>query len=101
MPYQAGPKAKLLESNEIAKILELEAIVLGQNERASHMIFVQKRGSMLPLCVDYGKVNVVRMRQFYPIFQMGESIHVLGDATIFSVLDANSGYWQVEIVKRR
>lgn len=35
----------------------------------------------------------------YPLTRLDECIDMLGDATIFSILDANSRNWQVEISK--
>lgn len=30
---------------------------------------------------------------------MNQCIHLLGDAAVFTTLDGNSGYWQIEIAK--
>lgn len=39
------------------------------------------------------------IRDLYPMPCMDECIDLLGDATIYSTLDANSGYWQVEFAE--
>lgn len=42
------------------------------------------------------KLNAVTVRDSYPIVQMDECIDSLRDALIFSTVDANHSYWQVE-----
>ena len=39
------------------------------------------------------------MRDSYPLPRMDECIDSLGDATVFTTLDCNSGYLQVEIAE--
>ena len=49
--------------------------------------------------MDYRKLNAVTVRDSYPLLRMDECIDSLGDATVFTKLDGNSGYWQVEIAE--
>jgi Reverse transcriptase (RNA-dependent DNA polymerase) len=48
-------------------------------------------------CVDYRKLNNLTERDVYPLPRLDECIDSLGDAVVFSTLDANSGYWQVSM----
>ena len=48
-------------------------------------------------CVDYRKLNAATVRNSHPLARMDECIDSLGDATVFTALDCNSRYWQVEI----
>lgn len=41
-------------------------------------------------------LNALKKRDSYPILCMDECIDSLGEATIFSALDADSGYWQIK-----
>ena len=49
------------------------------------------------LSVDYGKPDAVPVRNSYPLPRMDECIDSLSDSTLFTTLDCNRGYWQVEI----
>lgn len=42
-------------------------------------------------------MNASTVRDSYPVPQMDEYMDLLGQAVIFSMLDANSGYRQMEI----
>jgi Reverse transcriptase (RNA-dependent DNA polymerase) len=48
-------------------------------------------------CIDYRRLNALMVRASYPLPRMEECIDSLGDATIFSTLDCNSGYWQIPV----
>ena len=59
-----------------------------------------KRDGTLLFCVDYRRLNAVTVRDAYPIPRMDECTDSLGDAQIFSALDANTGYWQIPIATK-
>ena len=65
-------------------------------EWASPLVFVPKKDGNMQFCVDYWKLNAVTVRYSYPLPRMDECIESLGGATVFTTLDCNSGYWQVE-----
>lgn len=64
--------------------------------RRSNRIRTQKR-RLLRVCVDDYKLNAMTKRDVYPIARMDKLINFLSRAAVFSTLDANSGYSQVEI----
>lgn len=47
--------------------------------------------------VDYRNLNTVAKRDSCLMPSMDECIDLLGKPTIFSMLDASSGYWQIEV----
>ncbi|KAI5173483.1 hypothetical protein PAEPH01_2019 [Pancytospora epiphaga] len=49
------------------------------------------------MCIDYRKLNEVAIKGSYPLPRIDEIIDELSQATIFSSLDATSGYYQIEI----
>lgn len=98
-PYRAGPKARELEKFEIDKQLKAGVIEPTISEWASPVLFVPKKDGSLRFCIDYRKLNGLTMKDSYPIPRMDECIDSLGEAKIFSTLDANSGYWQMNVAK--
>jgi hypothetical protein len=48
-------------------------------------------------CIYYMKLYAVTVRDSYPLPRMDERIDSLGDASVFSTLDCNSGYWQIQV----
>ena len=85
------------EKAEIDNMLKAGVIEPSSSEWASPIVFGPKKDGKLRFCVDYRKLNALTIRDSYHIPRMDECIDSLGDAGIFSTLDANSGYWQVEI----
>lgn len=58
---------------------------------------VSKKEVFLRFCVEYRNLNVMTIRNSYPISRMDELIYSLGDADIFITLDANFGYWKIQM----
>lgn len=48
-------------------------------------------------CVDYRRLNVLTVKDTYPLPQMEACLVSLGDAKVFTTLDCNSGYWQIQV----
>lgn len=63
-------------------------------------MFAPKNDGSLRFCVDDRKLNAVTVGDSYPLHRMDWCIDSPGEATIFSTLDANSGYWQIKIEKK-
>lgn len=61
------------------------------------VVFRPKKDESLRFCLDYRKLNALTVSSSYAIPRMDECIASLGDTLIFSTLDANRGFWQVEI----
>ena len=51
-------------------------------------------------CFDYRRLNAVTVKDSYPLPRIDDCIDTLGEAVIFSTLDAYSGYHQLSIAKR-
>ena len=98
-PYRAGQKAREFVKEEVTRMLRDGVIEPSASEWASPIVLAEKKDGSLRFCVDYRKLNAVTVRDSYPIPRMDECIDSLGDATVFTTLDANSGYWQIPIAE--
>ena len=98
-PYRAGHKARQEERKQIDKMLEQGVIEPSSAEWASPVVLVPKKDGTLRFCVDYRKLNAATIRDSYPIPRMDECIDSLGEATVFTTLDCNSGYWQIPLAE--
>ena len=51
------------------------------------------------MCVDYRGLNARTVKDAYPLPRIDESLDALGGAAIFSTMDLQSAYYQVEIAE--
>ena len=99
-PYRAGPTAREHQRKEIDRILQAVVIEPATSEWASLVVLLPKKDKTLRFCVDYRKLNTVTQRDSYPLPRMYECIDFLGDATIFTRLDCNSGIGRSRSTKK-
>lgn len=97
VPYHVGPKAREFEKLAIDSILAMNLVKSAQKECASPIVFAPKKEGPLHLCVDYRKLNALTIHHSYPLPRMDECISSLGEAQVFSTLNANIRYWQIEV----
>ena len=64
-------------------------------EWGAGMVVVAKANGKVPICVDLTKLNESILREYHPLPRVDYSLAQLAGATIFSKLDANSGFWQI------
>lgn len=82
--------AKMEEAGVIEKITE-------PTDWCSPMLVVPKRNDDIRLCVDLRKLNlaVKRERHYLPV--LTDVLHQLTESSIFTTLDASSGYWALPL----
>jgi Reverse transcriptase (RNA-dependent DNA polymerase) len=88
-------KGREVEKEEIERMLKADVIEPANSEWACPVVLITKPDGSVRFCVDYRKLNAVTVKDSYPLPRMDECLDSLGDATIFSTLDCNSGYWQI------
>lgn len=74
-----------------------EVIKPASTEWASPIAIASKKDGSLGFLVHYRRVNAITVRDSYELPKLNEFINLLGDARNFSTLDANSGFWRIEI----
>ena len=61
------------------------------------MVVVPKRSGAVRICVDLKPLNESALREPHPIPKVDDTLALLHGATVFSKLDANSGFWQIPL----
>ena len=83
--------------NEIQKLLVRYFInlVTSSPKWVSPSVCVPKKNGDIRLCVDMRKVNIVIIRNYYPIPTLDEILYLVIGAKIFSKLDLAQGYHRI------
>jgi len=86
-------------SDELKRMEKMGVIskVNDPTDWCSPCVVVPKKDGKIRLCVDYTKLNEAVKRECHPLPTTEETLAMLGSASHFSKLDANSGYWQMRI----
>lgn len=61
------------------------------------MVLLQKSDGSKRMCVNLRKVNAVTKKDVYPLPNIDDLLSALKDASYFTALDLNSGYWQIPV----
>jgi Reverse transcriptase (RNA-dependent DNA polymerase) len=96
-PYRAEPFVRTAEQTEVNRMLAEDIIEPATSEWSSPVVLVPKRDGGMRFCVYCRKLDNLTERDLYHLPRLDEFIDSLGDAVVFSTLDANSGYWQVSM----
>lgn len=70
------------------------------SEWSSPIVLAPKADGSLRLCVCYRRLILVRKLDSYPLLVMDDCMESLGQAKIFTTLDAYWGYWKL-LVKEK
>lgn len=96
-PYRASPKAREFEKKrDQKKGLRGSCRASSDPECATPMVLAPMMDGSLRFGVNYETFNAVTKRKSYQMLRIDKSFDFLGEAAVFSTLNADSGYWQVK-----
>lgn len=96
-PYRAGHKEREFSQKEINNMIDADIISPSDSEWASPVILALKSEGSLSFCIDYRRLKAVTKFDSYPLPRMDDCMDIIGEANIFTALDANLGYWQLPV----
>ena len=87
--------------NELERMESLKVVskVTQPTDWCAVMVVVPKRSREVRICVDLKPLNECVLREVYPIPKVDETLAQLSGASVFSKLDANSGFWQIRLAE--
>lgn len=97
VPLPLLPKVKA----ELARMENLGVItrVDEPSDWCAGMVVVPKPSGDVRICVDLTKLNESVQREKHPLPAVDQTLGQLTGAKLFTKLDANSGFWQIELSK--
>ncbi|KAL5011242.1 hypothetical protein ScPMuIL_011676 [Solemya velum] len=85
------------EKQHLDKLLANGTVVPSNSDWASPVVLVRKKDGGVRWCIDYRRMNDVTTKDSYPLPNIEECLDTLAGASIFSTLDLQSGYHQIEM----
>lgn len=99
-PYRRVPWTQMEELRQhIRQLLSKDIIRPSTSPYSSPVVLVRKKSGELRMCVDYRGLNARTIKDAYPLPRIEESLDALNGAAIFSTMDLQSAYYQVEIAE--
>jgi hypothetical protein len=65
-PYRAGPRSREVEAEEVQRMLKAGVIEPSTAEWASPVVLVPKPDGSMRLCIDYRRLNALKIKDSYP-----------------------------------
>jgi len=96
-PYQCSPPKLEIFRGIVNTLLEQGVVRPSRSPYASPAFLVPKGGDAYRMVVDYRKVNSKIVFDSYPLPTIDQTFEQLGGASVFSVLDLNSAYYQIPL----
>ncbi|KAI5151537.1 hypothetical protein ENBRE01_2203 [Enteropsectra breve] len=97
--YRLGKPQDDMIEEEITKLLETGIIRRSNSPWASPVVLVPKKDGRKRLCIDYRAINDITTRDAYPLPRIDEILDTLSGASVYTNLDATSGYHQIPVAK--
>jgi len=96
-PYRTGFHHCRILADQVAKQLKMGVIEPSQSDWSFPVVIVPKPVGSPRFCVDCRRLNDVTVKYSYPLPRMDDCIDFMGEASVFSMLDCDSGYWQIPV----
>ena len=96
-PYPSAFKQRELLQTQVAEMLKDGVIEPSCSPWSSPVILVKKKDGTWRFCADYRKLNNVTVKDVYPLPRIDDALSRLEKTTIFSIMDLQAGFWQLDV----
>jgi len=99
-PYRKSNQVEELLAEETNKLLRQGIIEPSISPWSPPVVLIKKKDGTSHFCVDFTKLNVITVRDPYPLTCIDVIFDYLSDSEYFTALDFNADYFQVPLYRR-
>ena len=96
-PYRTSPAQRAEIERQVDAMLENKIIQPSVSRWASPVVLVEKHDKSWRFAVDYRRLNSVTKIIHWPIPRLEDATDAIKQGSLFSKLDAHSGFWQIPV----
>jgi hypothetical protein len=96
-PFRMASTELVELKKQIKELLEKGYVQPSSSPWGSPVLFAKKKDGTLRLCIDYRALNMVTIKNKYPLPRINDLFDQLAEAKVFSKIDLRSGYQQLRI----
>ena len=94
-PARTTPNEDRIIDESVRQMLAQGVIRQVQSPYTSRVVLVPKKDGTLRFCVDYRRLNRITVKDNMPLPRIADVLDSVGNASWFTSLDLQSGYWQI------
>ena len=95
LPMKSKVKEELARMEKLGVIRKVDK----PTNWCAGMVTVPKPNGKIRICVDLTKLNENVCRETYPLPKIEALLGEIGESTVFTKIDANSGFWQEKLAE--
>ncbi|XP_046639982.1 uncharacterized protein LOC124321118 [Daphnia pulicaria] len=98
-PRQTSRKEEEIQRDLTTEMLRKKVIARASGPWGARVLLLQKKDGTWRFCLDFRPLNGITIFSVYPMPNIDRTLSRLHGAKIFSVMDLESGYWQIPMRK--
>jgi hypothetical protein len=95
--FPQGILVKLKDKLDSLEAQDIIAKELGSTDWVNSLVIVDKPNGDFRICIDPTDLNKAIKREYFSIPMYVDIMNKVRDAKVFSVLDTNNGFWNIEL----
>ncbi|GKD38974.1 putative reverse transcriptase domain-containing protein, partial [Tanacetum coccineum] len=96
-PYRLAPSELEELSGQLKELQDKGFIRPSSSPWGAPVLFVKKKDGSFRMCIDYGELNMVTVKNCYPLPRIDDLFDQLQGSQFFSKIDLRSGYHQLGV----